>query len=444
MKSDLNLDSLPTVNSDDFLTPISIWTKLMGVSLVVTVGSLIALSSTVKYNVTVRSTAYVRPHGELRVIQSKIDGPVKKIEASENQTVTSGQVIAYIQDQELRLKKSQLQESIQALEAQIAQNQSQLATLDRQILAEFNAASRAIASAEADLLRVEREYRDKTLTSEADIQSAQASLEFALDERELYRSLINTGAVSEIQIREKNQAFLVAQAKLESALAVENPSVAPISIAAERIQQEQARGEVSLTLLEREQESIIQNQLQLEEKLKINQKDLEKVEAELDKYVIRSTSAGTILNLQLRNEGQVIRAGDIIANISPANTPLIIVAYIKDDDIGKVKIGQQVKLRVSAYPFPDFGTLEGEISSISPDTVSPKNQDGGAGTSSINSTQTAERYYEATILAEKDFFEKQGQQYSLQPGMEARADIISSEETVLSFLLRKARLIADF
>lgn len=41
------------------------------------------------------------------------------------------------------------------------------------------------------------------------------------------------------------------------------------------------------------------------------------------------------------------------------------------------------------------------------------------------------------------YLEKQNQQYLIQPGMEVAADIISKEETVLTFILRKARLLTD-
>jgi HlyD family secretion protein len=89
MKNDFSLEALPMVNSDEFLTPVSIWTKLTGIFLLVTVGSLVALSSTVRYNVTVKANAYVRPKGELRVIQSTADGPIDKIEIQEIQYVTA-------------------------------------------------------------------------------------------------------------------------------------------------------------------------------------------------------------------------------------------------------------------------------------------------------------------------------------------------------------------
>jgi multidrug efflux pump subunit AcrA (membrane-fusion protein) len=52
-------------------------------------------------------------------------------------------------------------------------------------------------------------------------------------------------------------------------------------------------------------------------------------------------------------------------------------------------------------------------------------------------------YYEITIQPERLYLKKGEHDYPIQPGMEITADIISKKETVLSFFLRKARLITD-
>ena len=52
-------------------------------------------------------------------------------------------------------------------------------------------------------------------------------------------------------------------------------------------------------------------------------------------------------------------------------------------------------------------------------------------------------FYEVTIEPEYLSLGKDNNQCTLQLGMEGRADIITREETVLKFLLRKARLLTD-
>lgn len=94
-------------------------------------------------------------------------------------------------------------------------------------------------------------------------------------------------------------------------------------------------------------------------------------------------------------------------------------------------MGQQVQMRVSACPYPDFGTLGGKVNRIAQDT------------SKLSNSSKANPIYEVIIRPDRKTFGQSDRQCVLQAGMEGRADIISREETVLRFVLRKARLIVD-
>ena len=74
-------------DNDNSLPPINRWTSLAGVFLIGTVIASITLSSWVKYNVTIKAAAIVRPIGETRVVQPKIEGTIKSILVKENQIV---------------------------------------------------------------------------------------------------------------------------------------------------------------------------------------------------------------------------------------------------------------------------------------------------------------------------------------------------------------------
>jgi HlyD family secretion protein len=73
-----NRKIISSVENDKFLPPISRWTSLAGMFLIGTVTVGITLSSWVKYNVTVKADATVRPTGEICVVQSEIEGTIKK------------------------------------------------------------------------------------------------------------------------------------------------------------------------------------------------------------------------------------------------------------------------------------------------------------------------------------------------------------------------------
>ncbi len=443
MLSESNSDFVPPVQSNEFLPPISPWTTLGGLFLVGTFGVAIALSAFTQYNVTVKAPATVRPIGEVRIVQAAVEGTVKRIEVQENQVVKKGDAIAIVDDNRLQTQKSQLQRSIQLLQLQLVQVKAQLDALESQIAAEKGLMNRSIASAVAELSRYQREYRDKQITSQTDVKEAEAAVDLAKEEKTRYQQLANTGAISLLQVKEKEQGFKAALARLERAKASLNPTVASVEIAKERIVQEEARGESTLATLNKEQKNLRQRLLEIQNQLNRDQKELQQVENDLKKSVIRAPAFGTILKLELRNSGQVVRPGEAIAEIAPNNAALVVKARVAADDISKVGVCQaqkvsdckqgKVQMRVSAYPYPDYGTLKGKVSAIAPDVTIPKN----------DGTSTAAPYYEVTIQPERPLLVKSALQYPIQPGMDVRADIIYREETVLTFILRKARLITD-
>lgn len=150
--------------------------------------------------------------------------------------------------------------------------------------------------------------------------------------------------------------------------------------------------------------------------------------------------------MNLRNTAQVLRFGDIVAQIAPSESPLIFKAGVTSADITQVKKGQDVQLRVSGCSYTEFGTLKGKVKDISPDVISYTSQQTTLpGKTSFPTANNAT--YEVTIQPESLVLSagnNSNHKCNIQSGMEARADIIAAEETVLKFLLTKARLLTDF
>jgi HlyD family type I secretion membrane fusion protein len=435
MLSDSNPDFLRPVSSDEFLPPISRWTTLGGVFLVGTFGVAVMLAAYTKYNITVKAAAVVRPTGDLRIVQASTEGTIKSLLVKENQVVKQGDAIAILDNSQLQTKKSQLQGNIQNNQLQLSQIAAQISALDSQQKAEWNLMNRNIAVSQADLGRNQRDYQEKQVTTKAEVQEAQASLDLARAQMNQYQQLANTGAIAQLQIKEKEEAFKAAQARLQRAKAMLNPSAAPVVIANERIAQERATGESTLATLNKEGKTLIQRQIEIQNQLNSDTRELKQIGMELQKSVIRAPASGTILKLELRNASQVVRAAEPIAQIAPSNTPIIVKARVAAQDIGKVAVGQKVQMRVSAYPYPDYGTLIGKVSAIAPDAIAPESNNANA--------PAVAPSYEVTIQPEKTNLLKGDRPYPIQPGMEIAAEIISREETVLTFILRKARLLTD-
>ncbi len=436
-------DFLPPVQDNEFLPPISRWTTLGGLFIVGSIGVAITLASVTKYNVTVKAPATVRPVGELRIVQAAAEGPIKTIKVKENQVVREGDAIATIDDSQLQTQKSQLEGNIQQNQLQLTQIAAQLNSLQTQRDSESRLMNRLIAAAQADLGRNQRDYRERQVTTQTEVQEAEAALELAREELKRYQQLASTGAIATLQIKEKEQAFKAALARLERTKAALNPSAAPVTMAQERIAQEKARGESTLATLNKQRDELIQRQVEIQNQLNRDTRELQQIESDLKKSVVKAPAAGIILKLNLRNSSQVVRPGESIAEIAPSNAPLVVKARVAAQDISKVQLCKKqkvldctqgkVQLRISAYPYPDYGTLKAAVRAISPDAITPQ----------TSGSDAVAPYYEVTIQPERPYLVKSDRQYPMQAGMDVTADIISREETVLTFILRKARLLTD-
>ncbi|MDM9382738.1 HlyD family efflux transporter periplasmic adaptor subunit [Chlorogloeopsis sp. ULAP01] len=464
-----NQKILPSVSTDEFLPPVSRWTSLAGLFLIINCCGAIALASYIKYNVTVKTPATVRPAGDIRIVQPEREGTVKGIYIRENQIVKKGDIIARLDDTEIDIKNSQLQSSIQDSKLQLDQIEAQIIALDNQINADRKLTERTIISAEADLVRNQRDYQDQQVKTqndlavaqanlqkaEAGLQKARADLDFAIQDRDRYQELAQLGAIgkreyeqrklavrqAELQAEAEQKAIDIARANVETARAALNPSTATLAIAKERIAQEDAKGESSIAAFVREKNALIQRKIEMRNQIRQYQKEIQRNIFHRQTSVIRATSDGVILKLNLRNIGQVVRASEPIAEIVPDYAPLVIKAMVPVSEIKKVEIGQKVQLRIDACPYPDYGTLKGSVSNISPDAIAPSTQNTATMTSAASSGGAS--YFEASIQPEKLSFGDYNKTCNLQVGMNATADIISKEETVLQFILRKARLMTD-
>jgi multidrug efflux pump subunit AcrA (membrane-fusion protein) len=438
-----NPDLLKPVRSDEFLPPIHVWARLGGLALVGTFGLAIALVSVIPYNVVVKAPATVRPSGDIRVVQAATEGVVNQIAVQENQVVKQGDAIAYLDDSLSQTQRNQLQGNIQQSQQQLFQIAAQIRALDWQRTAGSNSSDRTVASARAELRRNQRDFREKQIATQTELQEVEATLELAREELKRYKQLASSGAIPQLQIKEKEQAFKAALARLKRAKSKVNPSNAAVTISSEQIVQQAAQGKVAFAKLEQERESLVSRQVEIDHQLIRDRQALQQLEHDRQKSVVRATTAGTILKLELRNPGQVVHLGESIAKIAPGQPSLIVKARVAAQDISRVQICKQkqilacqagrVQLRISAYPYPDYGTLIGAVVAIAADAT----------TTQTSPSSPSVSYYDVMIQPENSFLVRGDRTYALQSGMDATADIISKQETVLTFMLRKARLLTD-
>ena len=129
---------------------------------------------------------------------------------------------------------------------------------------------------------------------------------------------------------------------------------------------------------------------------------------------------GVIEQSILRAPGQVVQAAEQIMLIVPASDVLETEFKLFNKDIGFVKIGQSVDIRIDTFQFTKYGSVQGKITDISSDAI--EDPDMGF-------------IYTARASMERDFMEVEGRKIPLTSGMSTTAAIKIGKRRVIEFLL---------
>lgn len=177
-----------------------------------------------------------------------------------------------------------------------------------------------------------------------------------------------------------------------------------------------------------ETNSAFNNQIITSEKRIIElENNLVKAKQILAQTTITAPVDGTVLSLTVKTIGGVVNAGQQLAQIVPEKVPLYVDAALDNQDIGFVKSGQRVVVKVATYPFQRYGYLEGTVENISPDSI----QDDKKGL-----------IYKAKIKLNDEKSSKQNQ-LKLLPGMSVSAEITTGQRRIIEFFLDPLMTKAD-
>lgn len=140
---------------------------------------------------------------------------------------------------------------------------------------------------------------------------------------------------------------------------------------------------------------------------------------------IKAPVDGIVKNVRLTTVGGVLRPSDEVMQIVPIGEELIVEAKVSPSDIAYVRLGQSASLKFDAYDASIFGSANGRVSYISPDTLSDQSPSGDR------------VYYRVHIRVDTSSMRpRAGETIIIQPGMIATAEILTGHNSILRYLLK--------
>ena len=136
---------------------------------------------------------------------------------------------------------------------------------------------------------------------------------------------------------------------------------------------------------------------------------------------IKSPIEGVVKNMGFNTIGGVVRPGDPIMEIVPTSENLVIDAQLNPTDRGYVELGQKAVVKISTYDFVRYGSLDGEVIMVAPDTSTDPN---------------GNPYFRVVVKTDKTYLGLKEGALPITPGMQATVDIHTGEKSVIDYLVK--------
>jgi len=364
--------------------PGAMWSVWLMLAVVATAVAWAALS---KVDVITRATARIIPEGREQLVASLEGGILRELKVREGDTVAAGQELAVLDPTRLQAQRSEGQARRTALRGAIARAQAEATGTALQFPREVLAVA-AIVQGETESYRA----RSRLLAEALDVN--RRNLELLNRELAVAESMSAKGLMSEVEVmRLRRQANDLQQQSTERV---------------SRFRQEAAAELVRL-----------RNELALIDEQQVARDDA------VQRTVLKSPVRGIVKAIRNHTVGGIVGPGAPLMEIVPQGDHVLVELRIKPLDIGFVKVGQPVAIKLSAFDYTVYGGLHGQVHLISPDAH------GDADRPTPDAT-----WYRALVRADASKLTAAGQPLPVRPGMQGNAEIRVGERTVMSFLLR--------
>jgi adhesin transport system membrane fusion protein len=363
--------------------PAAMWAVYL---LLVALGVAIAWASVARVDIIAKANGRVVPDGKEQVIASLEGGILRELLVREGQQVAEGQALAMLDPTRFESQQAEGTARKLALQGTLARLQAEANTGKLHFP---DGVPEAVIDAETESF----DARQRVLNEAVETNRRSAALlnrELAMAE-----SMSAKGLMSEVEVmrvrRQLNDLQLQTQERIS------------------RFRQE-AAGEMVR----------VRNELALLEEQMVVRDDA------LRRTTLVSPVKGVVKTIKANTIGGVIGPGASVMELLPIGPRVLVEARIKPSDIGFVKAGQEVKVKLTSYEYAVYGALKGTVVSISPDAMGDPDK----------AALPEGTWYRALVSADTSTLQAKDKPLVVLPGMTGQVEIRTGQRSVLGFLLR--------
>ena len=167
-----------------------------------------------------------------------------------------------------------------------------------------------------------------------------------------------------------------------------------------------------------------------------------KSQLRVERMTLRSPADGLVQASNVTSIGQVLPAGQEIMRVVPSEGPLEIEVYLQNRDIGFVHEGQSASLKIEAFPFTRYGTVEAKVVRVATDAIPAPDASQMAGDPArpaesrgiAGGQHTQNLVFPVILKAEKASIDADGRTVALSPGMAVTAEIKTGKRRIIDYV----------
>ncbi len=453
-----------------------IWSHAIIWSIVGVTSFAFVWACTAKIDESVPVQGKLEPKGLVKEIQAPVGGVINKIHVQEGQRVEKGDLLVSFDPTVAQAKLRSLQEVRASLvrenifyrtqmrtstanstkrELQISPELASL-TENRMALVRENELYRAELLGDTAIRNLSPELRERFINRQAErdsriatarldveqlakqlnqvqvqLTSARGSLATNLEIANNLNSLVKKGAFARLPYLEKQQTADASKAEVDRLVQEEQRLRLAIAQSQKKLENAIALSkEDLLSKIAENNQRIAEIDSQLTKVMIENKKRIQELNSQISeifstlKYQeIRATTSGIVFDLKPRSSGYVYNSSESILKIVPPEN-LVAQVFITNNDIGFVKDGMPVDVRIDSFPYTEFSDIRGEVVRVGSDALPPDQN-------------TPYSRFPAEIRLSKQSINVNGKEVPLQSGMSLNANINVRKRTVMSIFTEK-------
>ena len=388
--------------------------------LVTLLGAALAWSALTEADLVVRAPGRVRPvttpekvfnaaRGD--VLGGGAGGRVTEVCVLEGDEVRRGDLL-------IRLETARLDNEIAKQRRTLRAAEEELETLVRQETLTTHQFEAARAKSRAELEQAREQARRAREQQNAEVRLMQVELDTANDEEGQLRVLVSRQAAPRADLLKAIRKTREAQEKLAKVhLPVDESTVPVAERALELVEHDYA---VKREELEREQTA-------KQREIEVARFELASLELERKLAEIRAPMDGVVIKGDVK-VGDVLEPGKPVVELARQGG-FLFEGSVASEEVGHLRIGMAARIKLDAYDYQRYGTVNGTVCFLSPDS--------GVGGEQEGEKRTA--MYTVRIALANDRVGRGEFRGRVKLGMGAQADIVTGQESLLSLLVKRIR-----